>query len=96
LKITDVVCHVLVDPDYDVTATSSSQDDLVVEILTDEGLSGIGESDLNRSRKLVSGTSDVVTADTPCPAVDWHGTVGGLPGISGWPGRAGTAGPATS
>jgi L-alanine-DL-glutamate epimerase-like enolase superfamily enzyme len=47
LKITDVVCHVLVDPDYDVTATSSSQDDLVVEILTDEGLSGIGESDVN-------------------------------------------------
>ena len=47
MKITDVVCHVLVDPDYDITATSSSQDDLVVEILTDEGLSGIGESDLN-------------------------------------------------
>jgi len=47
LKITDVVCHVLVDPDYDVTATSSSQDDLVVEIRTDEGVSGIGESDLN-------------------------------------------------
>jgi L-alanine-DL-glutamate epimerase-like enolase superfamily enzyme len=47
LRITDVVCHVLVDPDYDVTATSSSQDDLVVEIHTDEGVSGIGESDLN-------------------------------------------------
>jgi L-alanine-DL-glutamate epimerase-like enolase superfamily enzyme len=47
LRITDVVCHVLVDPDYDVTATSSSQDDLVVEIRTDEGVSGIGESDLN-------------------------------------------------
>lgn len=42
-----MVCHVLVDPDYDVTATSSSQDDLVVEIRTDEGVSGIGESDLN-------------------------------------------------
>jgi L-alanine-DL-glutamate epimerase-like enolase superfamily enzyme len=47
LKITDVLCHVLVDPDYDVSATSSSQDDLVVEIRTDEGLTGIGESDLN-------------------------------------------------
>ena len=42
-----MICHVLVDPDYDVTATSSSQDDLVLEIRTDEGLSGIGESDLN-------------------------------------------------
>jgi L-alanine-DL-glutamate epimerase-like enolase superfamily enzyme len=47
LKITDVLCHVLVDPDYDTSATSSSQDDLVVEIRTDEGLTGIGESDLN-------------------------------------------------
>jgi L-alanine-DL-glutamate epimerase-like enolase superfamily enzyme len=47
LRITDVVCHVLVDPDYDVTATSSSQDDLVVEIRTDDGVCGIGESDLN-------------------------------------------------
>jgi L-alanine-DL-glutamate epimerase-like enolase superfamily enzyme len=47
LRITDVVCHVLVDPDYDVTATSSAQDDLVVEVRTDEGLSGIGESDVN-------------------------------------------------
>ena len=47
MRITDVVCHVLVDPDYDITATSSSQDDLVVEIRTDEGVSGIGESDLN-------------------------------------------------
>jgi L-alanine-DL-glutamate epimerase-like enolase superfamily enzyme len=47
LKITDVVCHVLVDPGYDTSATSSSQDDLVVEIRTDEGLTGIGESDLN-------------------------------------------------
>lgn len=47
MRITDVVCHVLVDPDYDVTATSSSQDDLVVEIRTDDGVSGIGESDLN-------------------------------------------------
>jgi hypothetical protein len=27
MKITDVVCHVLVDPDYDITAMSSSQDD---------------------------------------------------------------------
>lgn len=47
MKITDVVCHVLVDPDYDITATSSAQDDLVIEILTDDGMCGVGESDLN-------------------------------------------------
>ena len=47
MKITEVVCHVLVDPDYVVEATSSSQDDIVVEIHTDEGVSGIGEADVN-------------------------------------------------
>jgi L-alanine-DL-glutamate epimerase-like enolase superfamily enzyme len=47
LKIVDVKCHVLLDPDYDVGATSSAQDDIVVEIVTDEGLTGVGESDVN-------------------------------------------------
>lgn len=47
MKITDVVCHVLVEPDFDVGATSSAQDDIVVEIHTDEGLVGIGETDVN-------------------------------------------------
>jgi L-alanine-DL-glutamate epimerase-like enolase superfamily enzyme len=47
MKITDVICHVLVDPGYDVTATSSAQDDLVVEIRSDEGVTGIGETDVN-------------------------------------------------
>jgi L-alanine-DL-glutamate epimerase-like enolase superfamily enzyme len=47
LKITGVECHVLLDPDYDVEATSSAQDDIVVELHTDEGLSGVGETDLN-------------------------------------------------
>jgi L-alanine-DL-glutamate epimerase-like enolase superfamily enzyme len=47
VKITAVETHVLVDPDYDVDATSSAQDDLVVEIKTDEGLTGIGETDVN-------------------------------------------------
>jgi L-alanine-DL-glutamate epimerase-like enolase superfamily enzyme len=47
LKITDVECHVLLDPDYDVGATSSAQDDIVVELHTDEGLSGVGETDVN-------------------------------------------------
>jgi L-alanine-DL-glutamate epimerase-like enolase superfamily enzyme len=47
LKITGVECHVLLDPDYDVGATSSAQDDIVVEVHTDEGLSGVGETDIN-------------------------------------------------
>jgi L-alanine-DL-glutamate epimerase-like enolase superfamily enzyme len=38
---------VLLDPGYDVGATSSAQDDIVVEIHTDDGLTGIGESDFN-------------------------------------------------
>jgi L-alanine-DL-glutamate epimerase-like enolase superfamily enzyme len=47
MKITQIDCHVLLDPGYDVGATSSSQDDIVVEIHTDEGITGIGESDVN-------------------------------------------------
>jgi L-alanine-DL-glutamate epimerase-like enolase superfamily enzyme len=47
MKITKIDCHVLLDPGYDVGSTSSSQDDIVVEIHTDEGLVGIGESDVN-------------------------------------------------
>lgn len=47
MKISRVDCHVLLDPGYDVGSTSSAQDDIIVEIHTDEGLSGIGESDVN-------------------------------------------------
>lgn len=47
MKITAVDCHVLLDPGYKVGATSSAQDDLVVEIHTDSGLVGIGEADVN-------------------------------------------------
>jgi L-alanine-DL-glutamate epimerase-like enolase superfamily enzyme len=47
VKITDVDCHVLLDPEFDIGATSSAQDDLVVEIHTDEGISGVGETDVN-------------------------------------------------
>jgi len=47
VKIVDVRCHVLLDPDYDIGATSSAQDDIVVEIITDDGITGIGESDVN-------------------------------------------------
>ncbi len=47
LKITDVECHVLLAPDFDVTFTSSAQDSLVVVIHTDGGVSGVGECDAN-------------------------------------------------
>src|SRR5437588_8636127 len=47
MRITAIDCHVLLDPDYDIGATSSAQDDIVVEIYTDEGLTGIGETDVN-------------------------------------------------
>ncbi len=47
MKITKIDCHVLLIPDYDAAACSSAQDDLVVEIHTDEGLIGIGETDTN-------------------------------------------------
>lgn len=47
MKITKIDCHVLLIPDYDAEACSSAQDDLVVEIHTDEGLVGIGETDTN-------------------------------------------------
>jgi len=47
MKITKIDSYVLLDPGYDVGATSSSQDDIVVEIHTDEGVTGIGESDVN-------------------------------------------------
>ena len=47
MKITGIDCHVLLDPAYEREATSSNQDDIVVEVHTDEGISGIGETDLN-------------------------------------------------
>jgi L-alanine-DL-glutamate epimerase-like enolase superfamily enzyme len=47
MRITDIECHVLVQPAYDTTAASSAQDDIVVEIHTDEGISGVGETDVN-------------------------------------------------
>ncbi len=45
MKITDIECHILVVPDLRVDATSSSQDDLVVVVHTDDGISGVGETD---------------------------------------------------
>ena len=47
MKITGIDLHVLLIPDYDAQACSSAQDDLVVEIRTDEGIVGIGETDTN-------------------------------------------------
>jgi L-alanine-DL-glutamate epimerase-like enolase superfamily enzyme len=47
VKVVDVRTHVLLDPGYDPAATSSAQDTIVVEVITDEGLVGIGETDLN-------------------------------------------------
>ena len=45
--VTGIECHVLLACDYDVGACSSAQDDLVVVIHTDEGISGIGQTDTN-------------------------------------------------
>lgn len=47
MKITDIECHVVVVPDVDEGACSSAQDDVVVLIRTDEGITGIGETDTN-------------------------------------------------
>lgn len=38
---------VLLAPDYDSAACSSAQDDLIVEVRTDEGIVGVGETDTN-------------------------------------------------
>ncbi|MCK4966346.1 mandelate racemase/muconate lactonizing enzyme family protein, partial [bacterium] len=45
MKITDVECIILVAPDLREDATSSSQDDVVILVHTDEGITGIGETD---------------------------------------------------
>ncbi|SVD88394.1 uncharacterized protein METZ01_LOCUS441248, partial [marine metagenome] len=47
MKITDIDCHVLLVPDVRTDATSSAQDDIVVFVHTDEGITGVGESDVN-------------------------------------------------
>src|SRR5436309_14967433 len=47
MKITRIDSHILLVPDYDAEACSSAQDDLVVEIHTDEGIVGLGETDTN-------------------------------------------------
>jgi L-alanine-DL-glutamate epimerase-like enolase superfamily enzyme len=47
LKIATIECFVLLAPDYRQDACSSAQDNLVVKITTDEGLTGTGETDTN-------------------------------------------------
>lgn len=47
MKITDVECHLLMVPDLRKDATSSAQDDIVVFVHTDEGITGVGETDVN-------------------------------------------------
>src|SRR5260370_38520818 len=47
MKITDIECCVPLVPDFDVEACRSAQDDIVVRVHTDEGISGIGETDTN-------------------------------------------------
>lgn len=47
MKITDIECHVLLVPDLRKDATSSAQDEIVVIVHTDEGIQGIGETDVN-------------------------------------------------
>ncbi len=47
MEIARIECQVLLDRGYDVGATSSSQGDIVVEIHTNEGVNGIGETDVN-------------------------------------------------
>tara|TARA_R110002111_G_scaffold1162_4_gene8226 strand:- start:4285 stop:5454 length:1170 start_codon:yes stop_codon:yes gene_type:complete len=45
--ITDIECHILLVPDVNKDATSSAQDNIVVMIHTDAGITGIGETDVN-------------------------------------------------
>ena len=47
LKITRIESYVLLDPGFDRQACSSAQDDIVVLVHTDEGITGIGEVDTN-------------------------------------------------
>jgi L-alanine-DL-glutamate epimerase-like enolase superfamily enzyme len=47
MRVTDIECHVLLAPDVDVERTSSAQDSFVVEVHTDAGITGLGETDVN-------------------------------------------------
>jgi L-alanine-DL-glutamate epimerase-like enolase superfamily enzyme len=47
MKVTGIDIHVLLAPEYDPAACSTAQDDLVVEVHTDVGITGVGETDTN-------------------------------------------------
>jgi L-alanine-DL-glutamate epimerase-like enolase superfamily enzyme len=47
MRITDIECYVLLAPNMSTGSTSSAQDSFIVIVRTDEGISGIGESDVN-------------------------------------------------
>ena len=47
MKIRDIECYVLLAPNMSTGSTSSAQDSFIVIVRTDEGISGIGESDVN-------------------------------------------------
>ena len=47
MKITEIECYVLLAPDMSTSSTSSAQDSFIVLVHTDEGIAGIGESDVN-------------------------------------------------
>lgn len=42
MKVSKIECKIVVVPDYDPEAGSSAQDDIVVLVHTDEGITGIG------------------------------------------------------
>jgi L-alanine-DL-glutamate epimerase-like enolase superfamily enzyme len=47
LKISEIECYVLLAPNMSTGSTSSAQDSFVVIVRTDDGVVGIGESDVN-------------------------------------------------
>jgi L-alanine-DL-glutamate epimerase-like enolase superfamily enzyme len=47
MRITEIECHVLLAPNYNPAFTSSAQDSFVVIVRTDQGIFGVGESDVN-------------------------------------------------
>ena len=47
MKITEIETHILLVPDVRSDVTSSAQDEIVVFVHTDEGVTGVGETDVN-------------------------------------------------
>src|SRR5215831_17603521 len=83
MKITSVECTVLLVPDYNADACDSAQDTIVVEVHTDEGITGIGEADANPwvlkamieapgSHIMSLGLRDLAIGQDPtCPRALW-------------------------